>query len=52
METPCVQICTINSKDFCTGCKRTREEISKWVYMTPQERKDIINLLENRTIDE
>ena len=50
METPCKQVCTMNEKDFCTACKRSREEITKWVYMTSQERKRIMNLLEVRKI--
>ena len=51
METPCVQVCTINSDAFCIGCKRTREEIATWVYLTPERRKHIMRLLKHRHIE-
>lgn len=51
METPCVQVCNINKDDFCTGCKRTREEISQWLYLTPERRTHIMRLLKNRHIE-
>ena len=51
METPCVQVCTINSKDFCTACKRTRNEIRQWIHMTDEQRTHIMSILENRQIE-
>lgn len=51
METPCVQVCTINNNDFCTACKRTRNEIATWVYLTPERRTHIMRLLKNRQIE-
>jgi predicted Fe-S protein YdhL (DUF1289 family) len=52
MESPCVKICTINSNNFCTACKRTRNEISQWRDMTSEQRIHIMSLLEDRQIEQ
>jgi len=51
MKSPCVKVCTINRKDFCTACKRTRNEIRHWKKMTKEQRKHIMSILENRQIE-
>ncbi len=49
IESPCVLICTVDMKTgYCFGCGRTREEISGWMYMTPQQRKEIMVILPAR----
>lgn len=49
MYSPCVGICTyIDGK--CIGCYRTIEEIEKWVEYTDEERKKIMERL-NDEID-
>jgi len=43
MESPCVDICTIDSATgLCLGCGRTVAEISGWAAMTSQERRRIM----------
>ena len=41
IETPCVKICK-SIDNSCIGCYRTGEEISEWVWMTPERRSEII----------
>ncbi len=41
IESPCVKICKIIDNS-CIGCYRTGEEISEWVWMTPEKRLEII----------
>ena len=40
--SPCISVCYIsNTTGFCEGCFRTREEISRWRYMSFEEQKRI-----------
>lgn len=49
IESPCILVCSIDMKTgYCFGCGRTRDEISGWLSMTPQERRDIMALLPAR----
>ena len=41
IESPCVKICKIIDNN-CIGCYRTAEEISEWVWLTPERRTEII----------
>jgi hypothetical protein len=43
VKSPCNGICTLDNQDVCRGCKRTREEISKWYVMSNNEKQCIIN---------
>ena len=43
IESPCILVCSIDAKTgLCFGCGRTRDEISDWISMTPQKRRDIM----------
>jgi predicted Fe-S protein YdhL (DUF1289 family) len=49
IETPCIDICTIDSIDgLCTGCGRTIAEISAWATLLPDERRRIMTALPDR----
>jgi len=43
VKSPCNGICTLDIQDVCRGCKRTREEISKWYVMSNTEKQCIID---------
>jgi predicted Fe-S protein YdhL (DUF1289 family) len=46
MLTPCQQICKINpNTEICTGCGRTREEITLWTSYTEAERLAVLQRL-------
>ena len=49
--SPCIGICTIerNSR-HCIGCKRTIEEIGRWMSMDDAERRRVIDDLPTRTV--
>jgi predicted Fe-S protein YdhL (DUF1289 family) len=51
IETPCVQICSLNESNICLGCGRTVEEITYWYSMSNDERSRIMAKLPKR-IDE
>jgi hypothetical protein len=47
--SPCISVCYIsNTTGFCEGCFRTREEISRWRYMSFEEQKGVIKKLHER----
>jgi uncharacterized protein len=49
METPCVNICTIDHKTrMCAGCGRTIDEIAGWSAMSALARRRIMAELPNR----
>jgi hypothetical protein len=48
-ESPCVHICAVDpATRLCVGCGRSIDEISRWVSMTPQERRAIMDILPAR----
>lgn len=48
IPNPCVGICQSNSKGYCIGCLRSRDERFNWHLKTPQEQRKIIQLLARR----
>jgi len=47
--SPCINICKYDSSNsYCIGCFRTSNEISKWFYMTEENRSKIIDSLPYR----
>ena len=42
VKSPCKFICTLE-KYICIGCKRTKEEISKWKNMTDNEKQKVLD---------
>ena len=37
--TPCIGICELGPDGYCVGCRRTGEEIARWLSMTDTERR-------------
>lgn len=48
MKSPCTRHCSINEKQLCVGCGRTRGEITGWRTMTEEEQKETIKRCEER----
>lgn len=49
MESPCVDICTIDEKSgLCIGCGRTLDEIAAWSQLGGPERRRIMDGLDAR----
>jgi predicted Fe-S protein YdhL (DUF1289 family) len=47
--SPCVSVCVIDpGSGLCRGCKRTLDEISRWVVMTDDQRAAVIDALPSR----
>jgi uncharacterized protein len=41
-DSPCIQVCVLDSEDVCTGCGRTRGEIARWTGMTAAEQRAVV----------
>lgn len=50
MKTPCIAVCRLEN-DYCVGCKRSREEIRKWMRYDDAKRTEIMEELKTRCID-
>ena len=49
VASPCVNICQINPETgYCIGCMRTIDEIADWLEMTNEEKRQVLNQLEER----
>ena len=49
IETPCKKDCLYNPKiGYCESCGRTLDDLSKWISLTKEERRDRINLARKR----
>ncbi|HRY14979.1 MAG TPA: DUF1289 domain-containing protein [Candidatus Competibacteraceae bacterium] len=47
--SPCVGVCVINPKtQWCEGCCRTLEEIAGWWDYGPEQKRAILNQLDDR----
>tara|TARA_R100000482_G_scaffold119469_1_gene64081 strand:- start:93 stop:272 length:180 start_codon:yes stop_codon:yes gene_type:complete len=42
MKSPCTRHCSINEKQICVGCGRTRGEITGWRNMTEEEQQETV----------
>ncbi len=51
IESPCVDICQLDpSSGICLGCFRTMEEISVWIEMTDDDKREILRLAKDRQL--
>lgn len=46
--SPCVNICTLDEADVCTGCLRTLEEIADWGALNAEAQWRIVDELPER----
>ena len=47
--SPCISVCVIDAESgFCRGCKRTIDEISRWVMMSGEQRLAVLDALPTR----
>ena len=41
--TPCIGICTLDAQGLCDGCRRSGDEIARWMYMSDEERARLMH---------
>ena len=43
VESPCRNICRLGNDMVCDGCGRTVEEIAGWLDLSPDERRSVMD---------
>ncbi|HVH85013.1 MAG TPA: Grx4 family monothiol glutaredoxin [Steroidobacteraceae bacterium] len=46
--SPCINVCSLDSRGYCIGCLRTGAEIGRWLAMSSEEQWRLIAELEKR----
>jgi uncharacterized protein len=41
VESPCINVCTLDAQQVCMGCGRTIEEIAAWARMSAEEQRAV-----------
>ncbi|MDC9580924.1 DUF1289 domain-containing protein [Xenorhabdus sp. PR6a] len=52
IPSPCQGICESNSRGFCRGCYRSREERFMWMTLSDNEKRKILRLCHQRHLRE
>lgn len=47
-QSPCINVCTLDEHDVCTGCLRTLDEIGAWSTLTAEAQWEIVRALPGR----
>lgn len=48
IKSPCIKICKYDQEGNCMGCHRSMEEITNWIFMSDEEKKETLNNAELR----
>ncbi|WP_026261573.1 DUF1289 domain-containing protein [Kiloniella laminariae] len=49
IPSPCTSVCQMDDlTQLCIGCQRNIDEIRDWVIMTGEEKKSLLNIIEQR----
>lgn len=48
IPSPCIGVCEANNKGYCKGCLRSRDERLHWLEFSPEQKRDVIRLCQNR----
>jgi hypothetical protein len=50
--SPCINVCVLDARDCCQGCRRTVAEIARWGRMSADEQWAVIARIERVRADE
>jgi uncharacterized protein len=48
VKSPCVNVCYLDDKDICQGCYRSSEEITQWMRLDNDGRREILKKVAER----
>lgn len=48
IPSPCIGVCEANSKGYCKGCLRSREERLYWLNMSDAQKHQVMRLIAMR----
>jgi uncharacterized protein len=49
VASPCVDICRLDARGLCIGCRRTLNEIAEWSQASDARRLEILSALKMRS---
>jgi predicted Fe-S protein YdhL (DUF1289 family) len=48
VASPCVDVCRLDARGYCVGCRRTIEEITEWARAGEARRREILRDIARR----
>jgi len=48
IKSPCVNVCYLDDKDICQGCYRSGEEITQWMRLDNEGRREVMKKVAER----
>ena len=48
LKSPCVSVCVLDDDDVCMGCYRSAAEITDWVMLTNEEKREVLKRTRER----
>jgi predicted Fe-S protein YdhL (DUF1289 family) len=42
VKSPCISVCTLDAKDICVGCYRSALEITDWLVMSEEQKREVL----------
>lgn len=48
LPNPCIGVCETNSKGYCKGCLRSREERQYWLKLSDAQKRQVLRLCQIR----
>ena len=46
--SPCISVCALDARGYCSGCLRTRDEIAGWMRMSASDQWALVRRLDER----
>lgn len=48
VRSPCISVCVLDDEDICLGCYRSAAEITDWVMMSNDEKREVLRRSQER----
>lgn len=48
VKSPCISVCVLDDDDICMGCYRSSAEITDWVMMDDDEKREVLKRCSER----
>ena len=49
VKSPCIKVCKYDIEKNCIGCHRSMEEISNWILLSDDEKRQVLKNAEKRS---
>ncbi len=48
VKNPCIQVCRYDDNGICIGCFRTMQEAADWMFLSSEQKREVIRRTEER----